>query len=198
MWRTPQNTSSWAIFRGYSSLLPYTVKTLIVWHDKITYLGPTVLAPEDGNDIYRPDGNTKVPYAINYRKPPSITVGGFVLNPDKKAHTFELDINIYLSALKKTSSVKLGTAPILCTFGTSAEWKKAKPMPSHFVVVIGNITDIIFKTKGSKSQKGTVDRFVITIKDIISTGSQSVPPATALPDSLDCECRSIFLSSCYC
>ena len=87
--------------------------------------------------------------------PYSVTVGGLAVNINMSSSTFELDINLYLSAIYDKPSLTSST-PIRCVFDDSPRWKNHKPMPYNscqgFVVVTGNLTGFILSKADASGQ----------------------------------------------
>ena len=152
------------------------------------FVGPS----ESLLSIYRFSGRFSSS-SFESKLPYSVTVGGLAVNINMSSSTFELDINLYLSAIYDKPSLTSST-PIRCVFDDSPRWKNHKPMPYNsrqgFVVVTGNLTGFIL-SKADASGHQSIERFILTIRDVYFMGvvppKKNQPLNQALTNTLDCE-----------
>jgi len=118
------------------------------------------------------------------------------LNRDKDAGTFTLDIDVWVSASKDSSTPSFKpTAPFLCKIPDSPRYKTCgRPVPYNrrFVSVSGVLSDVVYKDNKEPSHNNEdweIERFVIMVDDIVFLGqapqAASGASSPVLPNTLD-------------
>jgi len=119
---------------------------------------------------------------------------GLAVSCDSNAATFMLNIDVYCSMLKDSKSSTKPVAPFLCIIPDSPKYKSGnKPMPynNHFVSLTGYLTNVHHKNNDPSQ---AVERFVITVQDIVFLGTSSDSANTVLPNTLDSSFSPPFFS----
>jgi hypothetical protein len=106
---------------------------------------------------------------------PNVFLSGVALDRNTDTSSFTLDIDVWVSASKdSTKPAFKPTARFHCVIPDSPRYKAGgKPIPYNhrFVSVSGTLTDVNYKDPAAQDLE--IERFVITVEEIVFLGQQA-------------------------